>query len=227
LFFSFYADNADTLYDAALGTYDLNLTAVVADCLNKDPKEYLPILNSLRGLPHVKRCFSIDNSLKKWARGVKSLLEDASVQINEITKYIQRHQLFPYALDLLAGNSVSQARSPPEITSIQRAIQDSYGEYLETHDKLREASIFYKRAGNLPKAFDCLGKTGAWECALAVHEDEDPEQFKKLSRDLLHSLQQKQVMLLKVSVHSTPIFWICLEFCFHFCLGMGKCCSFM
>ncbi|KHJ85295.1 hypothetical protein OESDEN_14982 [Oesophagostomum dentatum] len=45
------------LFDAALSTYDLHLTAQVAEASNRDPKEYIPLLNELRkDAPTVSIC---------------------------------------------------------------------------------------------------------------------------------------------------------------------------
>lgn len=189
---SFYADNADTLYEAALGTYDINLTAIVADCLSKDPKEYLPILNNYRSMAELKKRFSIDNTLKKWAKGLKSLLEDASVNIDEVSKYVQRHQLFSDAFTYLSSSSVLSARGEKEVSCMRKSLQNLCGEYLEAHGKYREASILYYRSGNKAKFVECCVNGGRWESAL-IGLDQDPEQFQKSCRDLLSSLQLKQV----------------------------------
>jgi elongator complex protein 1 len=40
--------DANAIYEAALLTYDLELAAMTARCTQKDPKEYIPYLESLK-----------------------------------------------------------------------------------------------------------------------------------------------------------------------------------
>jgi len=42
--------NANKLYEIALGTYDLEIVNLVARQTQKDPKEYLPYLERLKGI---------------------------------------------------------------------------------------------------------------------------------------------------------------------------------
>ena len=48
--FLLYMVDVNTLYDVALATYDFDLVMMVAEKSQKDPKEYLPFLNSLRAM---------------------------------------------------------------------------------------------------------------------------------------------------------------------------------
>ncbi|VDM75684.1 unnamed protein product, partial [Strongylus vulgaris] len=55
------------LFDAALSTYDLHLTAQVAEASNRDPKEYIPLLNELRKVePECYRKYRIDMVREDW-----------------------------------------------------------------------------------------------------------------------------------------------------------------
>lgn len=92
IFYSYYCEDPNTLFDSALGTYNLSLASLIADCLGKDPKEYLPLLDNFKALPDEKRKFSIDDRLKKFAKAIKSLIRDESVQRDEVLKYMEKHR---------------------------------------------------------------------------------------------------------------------------------------
>jgi elongator complex protein 1 len=174
-FLSFYSENSEVLYEAALGTYNLNLTAVVSDCLNKDPKEYLPILNDLQSLSPEKRCFSIDNTLKKYPKAVRSLLFDPTVQHDEVLKYVERHRLFASALRIIneASEEELKIRGMENMDVLKKEVQISYGRWLENNGKVKEAGILYRRGGNIQKALDCCLKCVSWETGVSICYEEN------------------------------------------------------
>ena len=49
----------------ALGAYDFDLVLFVAERSQKDPKEFLPFLNELKGYPDHYRKYKIDRHLKR------------------------------------------------------------------------------------------------------------------------------------------------------------------
>src|SRR3569833_2571523 len=51
------------LYDHALGLYNLDLTLLVAQQSQRDPREYLPFIQSLHTMPELRRKFAIDAHL--------------------------------------------------------------------------------------------------------------------------------------------------------------------
>ena len=57
--------DADQLFDMALGAYDFDLVLFVAERSQKDPKEFLPFLNELKGYPDHYRKYKIDRHLKR------------------------------------------------------------------------------------------------------------------------------------------------------------------
>ena len=57
--------NAGQLFDMALGAYDFELVLFVAERSQKDPKEFLPFLNELKGYPEHYRKYKIDRHLKR------------------------------------------------------------------------------------------------------------------------------------------------------------------
>jgi elongator complex protein 1 len=63
----------DTLYDVALGMYDFGLVLAVAQRSQKDPREYLPFLNELRGYETHYQRYRIDDYLKRFAKALVHL----------------------------------------------------------------------------------------------------------------------------------------------------------
>merc|ERR1712233_109172 len=64
--FLLYMVDVNVLYDVALGTYDFDLVMMVAEKSQKDPKEYLPFLNSFKQMEVNFMKYSIDKYLKRY-----------------------------------------------------------------------------------------------------------------------------------------------------------------
>lgn len=66
--------NANRLFDVALTTYDFDLVTLVASQTQKDPKEYVPYLQSLKALgnPDYMR-FKIHYDLKEYEQALECL----------------------------------------------------------------------------------------------------------------------------------------------------------
>lgn len=65
--------NPDRLFNIALTTYDFELVTLVATQTQKDPKEYVPYLNSLKVLPHHYMRFKIHFDLKEFEAALQCL----------------------------------------------------------------------------------------------------------------------------------------------------------
>jgi elongator complex protein 1 len=63
----------DQLYNVALGMYDFDLTMLVAQQSQKDPREYVPFLNELKRTPAPYRYFCIDNHLQRYEKACRHL----------------------------------------------------------------------------------------------------------------------------------------------------------
>ncbi|EHY55522.1 Elongator complex protein 1 [Exophiala dermatitidis] len=90
--------DANRLFDAALALYDLDLTLLVAQNAQRDPREYMPFLQSLQDLPVLRRRFQIDNHLKRYSKALVSL--HALEAHDEVTTYTVKHNLYTVAMDL-------------------------------------------------------------------------------------------------------------------------------
>ncbi|CAL8089851.1 unnamed protein product [Orchesella dallaii] len=199
-FLSFYCDNPDILFDTALGTYDLVLASLVADCLGKDPKEYIPILDGFKSMLWWKRHFKIDDKLRRYSKAVISLVRDQRVQHDEIIKYMERHRLFTDVITFVTrklkydeGGMVE--RSGDDTGLLLREAQSSYAHYLEERGKLIEASILFREAEKLDKAVECCVKSGDWEFALeiAYQGEMSEDKIRDICNEILNQLEEKKM----------------------------------
>uniref|UniRef100_A0A671FLZ7 Elongator acetyltransferase complex subunit 1 n=1 Tax=Rhinolophus ferrumequinum TaxID=59479 RepID=A0A671FLZ7_RHIFE len=65
--------DVNELYDHSLGTYDFDLVLMVAEKSQKDPKEYLPFLNTLKKMETNYQRFTIDKYLKRYEKAIGHL----------------------------------------------------------------------------------------------------------------------------------------------------------
>ncbi|EYB95240.1 hypothetical protein Y032_0162g3422 [Ancylostoma ceylanicum] len=132
------------LFDAALSTYDLHLTAQVAEASNRDPKEYLPLLNELRKVePECYRKYRIDMVRGDW-RGALQHLSRVDEKWEEAVALIRDKQLYSAALVIYKDS----AR--------YKDVCLLYAEVLESKAQWQEAAILYDKAGCKEKVLRCL-----------------------------------------------------------------------
>ena len=70
--------NANNLYNVALDLYDFDLVTMVATQTQKDPKEFIPYLNSLKELDPTVMKFRIQVDLKNFEKAIKEIAKDES-----------------------------------------------------------------------------------------------------------------------------------------------------
>ncbi|CZS90540.1 related to killer toxin insensitive protein 3 [Rhynchosporium agropyri] len=155
----FLAD-VNRLYDNALGLYNLNLTLLVAQQSQKDPREYLPFMQNLQEMTDLRRRFSIDDYLKRHEKALKHL--HALDSFAELQTYTQKHALYQATLSLYRYNPDQYA-----------ALTLLYASYLETKSSFKEAALAYESLHNYEKATSCYLSSGpsSWRetlfCALS------------------------------------------------------------
>lgn len=92
----FLAD-VNRLYENALGLYDLELSLLIAQQSQKDPREYLPFLQNLQKMPELRRKHTIDDHLKRYTKALSSLC--ALEAFEEVKSYTVKHELYTSALE--------------------------------------------------------------------------------------------------------------------------------
>ncbi|KAK3293460.1 IKI3 family-domain-containing protein [Chaetomium fimeti] len=166
----FLAD-VNQLYDHALGLYNLDLTILVAQQAQRDPREYLPFVQELHKMPTLKRQFTIDDKLEHWEKALDHL--KALNDFEEVKSYIVAHNLYQYALGIYRHEEQHH-----------RAITDLFAAYLKSTSHFKEAGLAYESLDNFTDATDCYLKAGTtcWrECLYAAQQQNPPLSPAKLS----------------------------------------------
>lgn len=142
----FLAD-VNRLYENALGLYNLDLALLVAQQSQKDPREYLPFMQNLQSMTELRRRFTIDDFLARYAKALTHLHElDA---FTELQAYTQNHSLYQSALSLYRYN-------PVQYTTLTAL----YAAHLESKSHFKEAALAYESLPNYVKATTCYLSSG-------------------------------------------------------------------
>lgn len=169
--FLLYMVNVDELFNVALGMYDFDLVLLVANKSQKDPKEYIPMLNELNAMDENYKKFSINKYLKRFDKAVKYLVECGTDKYEELKAFVKYHSLYKEALALFDENE-----------DIYKEIADDFGLYLKLKKDFVEAGVVYERSKSYIKAVDCYKEALEWELALSVAQYLTDEQQEEISR---------------------------------------------
>lgn len=174
--------DVNSLYDIALGLYDLDLVMFVASKSQKDPKEYVPYLNELKKMDSDYRKYTINKHLKRYDRALECLLkyvcnlelETDIEKEKELLSFIKQHSLYKDALYTFSSE---------EHPLFQQCAED-FGDYLTARRKYSDAGIMYVRSGQFQKAIDAFTEAADWEAVMDLVEDLNPsnEELKDLRR---------------------------------------------
>ncbi|KAF8340348.1 IKI3 family-domain-containing protein [Cantharellus anzutake] len=145
--------DANTLFDTALGMYDFPLTLLVAQHSQRDPREYIPFLRELRGLPSAYQRFRIDDHLKRHAKALIGLCGAGLEKFEEALSYIERHKLFDDALRVWSGH--------PDHIRI-------YGDHQFERREFSPAALSFTLAGHWKKAMVAHERAHDWKEALCA-----------------------------------------------------------
>ncbi|KAF2441894.1 elongator complex protein 1 [Karstenula rhodostoma CBS 690.94] len=176
----FLAD-VNQLYDTSLGIYNLELALLIAQQSQKDPREYLPHLQSLQELSPLRREFQIDDQL---GRCTKALLHLKDLEAHdEVQDYVQKHGLYPAALNMYQYE-------PARYMDIMRL----YADYLSTTNKNKEAAIAYEYLSDHASAWPCYLSANLWREALssAILSGVSPSELEQLATDLVEGLTESK-----------------------------------
>ncbi|KAJ2949398.1 hypothetical protein O0L34_g15312 [Tuta absoluta] len=176
-----YMVEVNKLFDVALGMYDFDLVLLVATKSQKDPKEYIPMLNELHEMEENYKRFSINKHLKRFDKAVQCLVACGPDKHEELTAFVKYHSLYRQALNLL---------TPGE--AIYELISDYFGNYLRLERRFIEAGIVFERSGNIDFAIESYKDALEWEMALTCARSWPEEKFKELCWDLVQGLKNEK-----------------------------------
>ncbi|RYO78912.1 hypothetical protein DL762_008449 [Monosporascus cannonballus] len=158
----FLAD-VNTLYEEALGLYNLDLALLVAQQSQRDPREYLPFIQDLHRLPSLRRQFVIDDHLKRHEKALTHLQRLQAHQ--EARDYTVKHVLYAAALKLYRYDRANLT-----------ALTGLYATYLESKSRFREAGLAYESLQDYAAATRCYQSAGVscWRECLFVAQQQSP-----------------------------------------------------
>lgn len=148
--------DVNEMFDVALGTYDFDLVLMVAEKSQKDPKEYIPFLNSLRRLEGSYQHYTIDKYLKRYSRALQNISK-CSDHFDECLTLISDHHLYKEALPLFTLGSDKY-----------KEIAKLYGKYLIEKKKPEEAGLVYVKAEEWQLALDSFKSCSNWRQAFCM-----------------------------------------------------------
>uniref|UniRef100_A0A8C8BM55 Elongator complex protein 1 n=1 Tax=Otus sunia TaxID=257818 RepID=A0A8C8BM55_9STRI len=149
--------DVNELYDYSLGTYDFDLVIMVAEKSQKDPKEYLPFLNTLQKMETNYQRYTIDRHLKRYTKALGHLSKCGPEHFPEFLNLVKDQNQYCEALKLY-----------PSSTQEYKDISDAYGEYLIQKQLYEQAALIFARAGIFAKALDAFQSSGSWQQALCM-----------------------------------------------------------
>ncbi|EFQ98733.1 elongator complex protein 1 [Nannizzia gypsea CBS 118893] len=145
--------DAHQLFNYALGLYDLELTLMVAQQAQRDPREYLPFLQKLHGVSELQRKYEIDNHLGRFTKALKTL--HALGSYDDLKLYTIKHSLYKDALVLY--------KYQPELL---RDMTQLYADYLYDQSNYKEAAIAYESLEMFKPAYESYKLAHMWRESL-------------------------------------------------------------
>uniref|UniRef100_A0A914XCB4 Uncharacterized protein n=1 Tax=Plectus sambesii TaxID=2011161 RepID=A0A914XCB4_9BILA len=151
-----YIVDAETLFNMALATYDLDLVLMVAERSQKDPKEYLPLLNKLRRMDASYMKYTIEMHLERFATALLHIEQCSEDHFPEAVDLIKKHQLFRESLQVFAKSDKYQT------------ICSMYADHCNQKRQYAEAALLFQNAGELNKAFEAYCDGLLWRELIAL-----------------------------------------------------------
>lgn len=175
----FLAD-AHLLYNQALGLYDLPLALLLAQKSQKDPREYVPFLQSIQIMPLFRQRFSLDDHLGRHEKALGNLfkIEDAW---EEAATYVETHTLWQPALQLL--------RHDRPRTLLIMAL---YADYLRGRHQFSEAAYAFEIVGDFESATDSFEAASLWPEALQMASSAGIDPYDVASRMVERMIDQSK-----------------------------------
>ncbi|RAR02984.1 elongator complex protein 1 [Stemphylium lycopersici] len=176
----FLAD-VNQLYDTALGLYNLDLALLIAQQSQKDPREYLPHLQSLQDVPETRRKFRIDDQLGRRAKALTHLKDLQAYE--EVHDYVQKYDLYREALSMYQYDNTRL-----------REIMRMYADYLSANNQYKEAALAYEYLSDHASAWPCYRSANLWREALssAMLAEVSADELSTIATDLAEGLSESK-----------------------------------
>ncbi|KAI3852442.1 hypothetical protein MKX03_009405 [Papaver bracteatum] len=149
--------DAEAVYEAALGLYDLHLTAIVALNSQRDPKEFLPFLQELDRMQPAIMQYTIDLRLRRYENALKHIVSAGDAFYEDSMNIMKSNpQLFPLGLQLFT-------QSPK-----RSQVLEAWGDHLNDEKFFEDAAAIYLCCPSLEKALKAYRGCGNWKGVLTV-----------------------------------------------------------
>ncbi|XVE69146.1 hypothetical protein DITRI_Ditri09bG0127200 [Diplodiscus trichospermus] len=149
--------DSDSVFEAALGLYDLNLAAIVALNSQRDPKEFLPFLQELEHMPILLMCYNIDLRLHRFEKALNHIVSAGDAHFPDCMNLMKKNpQLFPLGLQLITD--------PTKRGQVLKA----WGDHLSDEKCFEDAAATYLCCFSLQKAVKAYRECGNWSGVLTV-----------------------------------------------------------
>lgn len=171
-----YLVDVNEMYNVALGTYNFELVKFVAGRSQKDPREYLPFLDTLQRIEDVDyRYYSIDKYLKRFAKAIGHIVKCGVDRVDEALEVVVDHSLYRKAMDAYEKQGNQKG---------YQLVCHSFAEYLREKGRIREACLMYERSGDLKQALMSARHILDWQkcISLGVGMKQSEEEVEKLVR---------------------------------------------
>jgi len=167
----------NTLYDEALGLYNLDLATLVAQQSQRDPREYLPFIQDLHNMHELRRQFVIDDHLKRKEKALAHLQELQAH--DEAQNYTTKHVLYGHALKLYRYDEANL-----------KAMTGLYATHLENTSRFREAGLTHESLQDYTAATRCYRAAGStcWRECLFTASQQSPALSPEARADLATAL---------------------------------------
>lgn len=153
--------DVNKLYNEALSIYNIPLALVVAQQSTKDPKEYLPFLQSLYEETELRRRFMVDVYLKNYSKALESLVQIPITEKedidDEIIDFIIDHELYKDALGLYKNDE-------PKFNNIL----NYYAQYLSKNQHYVQSAVAYEKLNDLANALENYIMAKKWREAVSI-----------------------------------------------------------
>ena len=169
----------ELLYNAALGTYDFDLVVMVAQVLQKDPKEYLPFLDELSEFPVQERKYRIDLHLKRFDRALRNLADAGDEHFQTCLDLLVEHSLFKDGLAIYKEKAAEQ----------YVAVQAASARNLCKAGKYREAGLLFNACGKQKDALESFQSGLEWQWAITMSAELQMDETQR--HDVMLGLAQR------------------------------------
>lgn len=147
----------EAVYEAALGLYDLNLSAIVALNSQKDPKEFLPFLKGLENLPPAVMRYTIDLRLRRHESALRHIVAAGDAYHEDCMNLLKNNPvLFPLGLQLFNDDIK------------RKQVQEAWGDHLHAEKCFADAAMTYLCCSSYQKALMAYRACGDWRGLFTV-----------------------------------------------------------